>query len=701
MPDRDSHLLICGPTAAERAALIAGLGLGEPMLPVVDAHRRLRGPYTAAGTIVRRLAAGPLRDAPKLVEGHQLEILTVAPELHGRIPTVSGTLTSLAIPEERTRFYSRNRTGRLSHGLTELIRDAAPRDAEGCYLVIENLDHADPTDREFAAILLRRLDPGLVTVVIGTSTPPAAGEFAAEALETALARCTRYQVTATEAVAGPAELRTAAELAADYVAGHCISDQPILRTAYESLADAERRRLHEDQATALDARGEDSLRLGAIPFHREHGSDPAGAGAAALAHGLNYCLDMGFYDATVDFGQRGRAVIDWSGQRDRYWMFTTKMTTSLAALGRPDEAFALYEEARALFAHPLLHMQAAYATAMLFTRHFDDERRDHDAALRWINLAVGIATLMPEPDDRAFNTVFNENGKALIEAHRGRPEEALRLVTEGLARLDRELGPDQHLLHRSVLLHNRAQVLTGLGRLDEALADYDAIIERDPRYDEYYFGRAALLRRLGRAAEALADYDAAIRLSPPFVEFYYNRADLRAEMGDVDGALADFSYVLELTPENVDARVNRAALYLDSGEVNAAQRDAEAGLEVRPDDPHLLCALGSAQFARGQFEGAIRAFDAAIAADAALAQAWTARAEAEFQTGALGAALADLDRSLELAEDPVALFNRGVVREARREWKHAEADFDRALELAPGDADTLDHLAVCRARLAS
>jgi tetratricopeptide (TPR) repeat protein len=703
MPDHSGHLLASGSSRSERAVFIAGLDLGTPMLRAVDAHRRLRGPYTAAGAIVRQLVDGPLRGSAGLVEAHQVEILAVAPELRGQIPATQDTLTSIAVPKERTRFYSRNRTGRLAHGLAELIRDTAAQDARGRrYLVIENIDHADPTDREFAAILLRRLDPGLITLVIGRDLVTPAATEGPGLLEAALARYARQvEAPAPEGLAEPGDPGRCAQRAAEYVASHCTSDEPELRASYRGLADVERMRLHDDQAVALEALDEHSLRLGAIPFHREHGSDPSGAGAAALEHALDYCLDMGFYDATVAFGERGRAVIDWERQAGLYWTFTTKMTTSLAALGRPAEAHALYDEARALSANPLLHMQAAYATAMLYTRHYEDERRDHETALGWINEAIGIATMMADPSERTFNTVFNENGKALIQAHLGRSDEALRLVAEGLARLDRELEPGEHLLHRSVLMHNRAQVLTGLGRLDEALADYNGIIERDPHYDEYYFNRAALLRRLGRPAEALADYDTAIRLSPPFAEFRYNRADLRAEVGDLTGALADFGCVLELSPENVDARVNRAALRLECGELDAAQSDLESGLELSPGHPHLLGLLGRLKLAREQPEEAIRAFDAAIEADATLPQAWAARAEALFQTGALDAALADLDRSLEIAEDPAALFNRGVVREARGEWKHAEADFGRALDLAPGDADARDRLAACQARLAS
>jgi len=707
MSEPARHLWITAPRRRDRAALLAELDVAPPLGPAVDAHRRLRGPYTAAGTIVRHLVPQTRHRFAGLVAAHELEILTVAPELRGVIPSNHETLTSVAVPKERTRFYSRNRTSRLSHGLTEFIRDAAAGAAVGQRsLIIENLEHADPTDQEFVAILLRRLDPGLVTLIIGDSPAFTATATAADAdatpLPSALARHARRHIadqpSAPEEPEEPGGPELVPQLAAAYVAGHCTSDEPALRAAYHQLDDRQRRLLHDEQADALEAGGQSTLRLGAIALHRERGSDPSGRGAAALVEALDYCIDVGFYDATVELGERGRAVIDWQQQSQLYWIFTTKMTTSLAALGRPAEAHALYEEARALFDRPFVHMQAAYATAMLLTRHYEDENRDHDAALGWINEAIAIASMLKDPHEQAFHTVFNQNGKALIEAHRGRPAEALQLVSEGLARLDRELAPDEHLLHRSVLLHNRAQVLTGLKRPDEALADYDEIIRRDPRYDEYYFDRGGLLRQLGRYQEALADYDTAIALSPPFREFYYNRADLRAETGDLAGALADFGYVLELSPEYLDARINRAALRTDLGELGAAREDIAAGLELSPADPHLLCLLGRIELAADRGDAAMRALDAAIAADPALPQAWAARAEAAFQAGDLDKALADLDRSLGLAEDPATLFNRGVIHQAREEWDQAEADYGHALDLAPDDPDVRQHLAVCRKR---
>jgi tetratricopeptide (TPR) repeat protein len=670
------------------------------LLPAVSAHRRLRGPYTAAGTIVRGLAADALTVAPELVRAHEIELLSVAPELRDVLPATKETLTSLAVPEERTRFYSRLRTLRLAHGLTEFLRDYVLAVGAPATLMIDQADEADQTDAELIAVLLRRLRPESLTLVIGTASEPP--EQTGQ-LSTALARHAVRAADREQQPDGtsPAVSTTAAELAVAYVASDCTDDEPELAAGYAALPEPERAALHDARAAELssESAAELSVSLGAVPYHREHGGDPAGAGADALRKALEYCIDMGFYEATVDLGKRGRAVIDWVAQRDHWWAFTTKMTTSLAALSRPVEAEELYDQARAFSDVPSVHMQAAYATAMLYTRHHDADRHDDNRALAWINEAIAIATLLPDKETRAMQTVFHHNGLALIKTRLGQHEEALRLVSGGLQRLDADLGPDQHRLHRSVLRYNRAQLYVAMGRLDDALTDYTAVIAADPNYAEYHFDRAGLLRKLGRDDEALTEYETAMRLTPPFPELYYNRADLLAELGDIDGALADFSYVIELDPEQTDAYLNRADLLAGRGELTAARRDVATGLSLAPADPHLLCLLGQLDLAEGDLVAARTALDAAVAAGPGVAQTWAARAAVAFESGDLVAAVADLTTAIELSADPATLFNRGAIQQTRHQWAVAEEDFSRALRYAPDDADTWLRRAQCRHRL--
>ncbi|MFE9452198.1 tetratricopeptide repeat protein [Streptomyces sp. NPDC006739] len=660
------HLWIRAPHRADRVAAPDRLEL-PPLLAAADAHRRLRGPYTAVGTLLRTVVPDALRRCPQAVARHDVEILSTTPELRTLVPASRETLTSLAVPRERTRFYSKVRTLRIANGLVgfldEYLRALGDQPRT---LVVHDAHRADPTDGEFLAVLLRRIAPERLTVVVtttGEALDIPAGSPAQNLALALPAHCTPLDVPASAP-----DLTTAEEaLASRFVDSDGTSDDAREKAAYLRLARADRQALHDRRRHALQAAGEPSLALGAVAWHAERGSDPAGAGADALRHALDHCMDLGFYHAVLDYGVRGRELVTYESNPEHWWAFTTKMTTSLAALGLAEEALPLYEEARELSTSPSVHMQAAYATAMIHTRHLAEERRDHACARRWINQAIAYATQLPEPKDRETRTAFYRNGLALIEVHRGDPTAALALVDDCLARLDAALEPDEQALHRSVLRHNRAQVRAALGRLDEAYDDYTAVIARDPNYAEYHLDRGILLHRQGRLAEALADYDQAIRLSPPFPEAYYNRAEARAEAGDAEGALADFGYVLELDPGMTDAHINRSALLAELAQdgdphaVRLARRSVERGLEAAADSPELLCLKGQLHELAEDPRDAAAAYSAALAAAPDCAEAWALRGALAHRAGDLAQAVADLERAHALSDDPGIRFNLAVA----------------------------------------
>jgi len=675
------HHWIVGASRHDRARLAGSLAVPPALAGPVDAHRRLRGPYTAAGSLFRALVPRVLAESPALPGRFDIEILAAAPELNAIMPMARQTLTSSATVRERTRFYSVDRTTQLAHGMTEFLRDylaeAGPRS-----LVVHNLDHCDPTDAELVAIMLRRLDPSVLTLIVCT------GQAELDpGLATALERyCLRQDAPAT---AGPVDTtsagRPAVELAARYVASECLSEQPAQRDAYQDLDADQRAALHDARADELEALDEFSLRLGAIPFHREHGS--GSRAVEALRFGIDHCSVMGFYHATVDFAVRARPLVDWS-QFKLCHLVTARMALALIMTGRPEGVEDLYHEARLYTTEPEMHMTAAYSTAMLYTRHAEPERIDHLKAKAWINQAIAFATMFADPAERAFHTVFMQNGLALIESHMRNYDEALRLVETGYARLSAELEPEEHLLHRSVLTHNSGQVRVAAGRLEEGLADFTEAINQDPNFAPYHFDRAAVLHRLGRDEEALVDYAAAIRLSPPLAEAYYNRGDVRAGLGDLDGALADFDYTLELRPEFVPAYVYRAGLHADLGNADQARSDVEAGLALEPANPHLLSIRGQLDAEAGDLTAAALAYDEAIAADPTLQAAWAGRATVAFERGDLDSALEDLDHALELGDSAALRFNRAAAFMAAERWDEALADLNRAAELDPEDEDT-------------
>jgi tetratricopeptide (TPR) repeat protein len=681
----DGHLWITGPSSAGRSATARRLtGAGGI---VIDGHRGRRGPYTAAGSLLRAVAADAIASCPDLVAEHDTEILTVAPELRSRITASRESLTTAAAPEERTRFYPGAHAQRVAHGLVEFLAAyARERHPAGWTVVVDHADQADVTDAQFLATLVRRVPPAVLRVILcGSESILADPDHAA--------MCTQH--TSEVTVPGISPDDDGIDLVVDaqsYVHSDGTTDDPRLHAAYLALDREQRAALHDRRATELEL-GDESWLMGAVPYHREHGSDPAGAGVAALFTAIERCVLLGFYDAVLDFGRRCHALLDWADDPRRCWLVTAKVCTALTAMGRPEEAADEYDRACAATTDPSVHLQAAYGRAMLFTRFYEADKRDHRLAKSWINTAISISSLLPDEEQRAFNVTFNENGLALIEMHLGDLRQALQLVTDGLARLEREFGPDHQTLHQSVLLYNRAQLLAALGPQSEALAEYGRLIAADPHHSEYRFERAAIHRKLGDVDAALEDYAQAMRLSPPYLEPWYNRADLLLEIGDVAAAIADLDYVLELDPTYLDAYVNRAGAHEALGDLEAAAADVAAGLALSPDQPHLLCLQGVIAADQGDGVTARACFDRALQVDPRSTAALSNRAVLSYQEADLDAAIADLTAALEITRDPALLANRALAYRDAGRLAEAAADYADAVQLDPEDDEAAGELA--------
>ncbi|GGX60512.1 tetratricopeptide repeat protein [Streptomyces minutiscleroticus] len=692
---RPRHLWIRGDRAADRHRAARDL---LPTAPVrVDCHRGHRGPYTGLGGLLRALVPDVLERWPDLVRAHRVEILTAAPHLHGLLGAEPETLTRVATGEERTRFYSEARSRRTPHGVVEFLKEyRTRREATGrapqepLALWFDNVHEADASDLECLVIMLRRCDPRQVLLLVGTGSTSPPGDVGA-----ALARYAD-PVDAPSRASRPEE-RGTEELWRAYVASDGTSDDPAERSAWRDADPAARAAAHDARADELEAAGDIGHALGAVPFHREHGGDPAGAGTAALRRALDHCVDLGLYSAAADLGLRGRALTDPDTRQVDYCHFAAKAALALISLGDPHRARELYVELRGRYPLPRVHMSTSYNMAMLYTRFLPREELDHPLARAYASNGVALATLTEDPEERAFYTVFQQNGLALVEMHLGHLRTALKLVAEGVDRLDRETDPAKYRLHKSVLIHNRANVYAGMGMLRESMADFDAVVALDPHYPEYYLDRGNLHRRLGDDRAAVTDYETAMGLGPPFPELYYNRGDVRAAHGDLDGAVEDFAYALELEPGHLDARINHASLLRESGRLEEAAVSVAEGLASHPDSAHLLCSRGLLALEHDDAETARTSLTAALRADPRLYQALVARALLAHAEGAHDEAVRLLDRAAEQSgDDPDLLHHRGLSHLAAGRAALAAADFERALRLPGADRDgILAHLAQC------
>jgi tetratricopeptide (TPR) repeat protein len=677
------HLWITGERRSDRAAH-ADVRAGRTV--ATTTHRGLRGPYTGVDTVLRALLPEAQRRWPELVDANRVELLYGVPELAELVGPAPESLAAAAPHLERTRFYGPSMLRCMNQGVvTFLIALARRRRDTGVAplrLVFEDVHEADSTTQEFIALLARRADPALITVVVSARAVPLWPE-----LDATLTRHARRE----HVVASPPahDDRGDGELVRAYVDADGTSDDPGELAAYEAADPDELRTLHDARAELLEPGAPWGVRVGAICYHRERGTDPGGQGRDALLAAQRFCMETGFSVCVIELGLRGRMVTDPDADPLDYCAFTTNAAGSMVSQHRLRESHELYLDLRRRYTMPIVHMVTSYCIAMLYTRFYTP--RDHETAMEWQNNAAVVARLLPDEHERLVYGAFQDNALALIEMHRGNLERGLELVANGLARLDANLGPHEWALHRSQLLYNRGRLLNALGRPDEAYRDFDTLVDLDPYYTDYLSERAKVSRKRGDVRAALADYDRAVAMGPPFPELYYNRGTARLELDDVDGALADFDFVLEMEPDDVDTRLSRADTYLRTGDLAAARADAVEGLTLRPDEPRLLCLLGAIDLEEEDWAAALTRLDSALAQDSAYPAALVNRAVASYQLDRPEQAVADLTAALDLVGggDPDVLLNRGLALVAAGDFERALTDFDAALVLPDADEPEL------------
>jgi tetratricopeptide (TPR) repeat protein len=144
----------------------------------------------------------------------------------------------------------------------------------------------------------------------------------------------------------------------------------------------------------------------------------------------------------------------------------------------------------------------------------------------------------------------------------GRLEEALR-----------EYEATVHEFPNDVVARSgRAEVLKGMGRLEEALQEYEATVREFPHDVFARTGRAEVLKGMGRLEEALQEYDAAVRDFPENVVSRNGRAEVLKGMGRLEQALQEYEGIRAKFPSDNYSQVGMAAVLVLLGRYDEALR---------------------------------------------------------------------------------------------------------------------------------
>ncbi|HVJ69794.1 MAG TPA: tetratricopeptide repeat protein [Caulifigura sp.] len=243
---------------------------------------------------------------------------------------------------------------------------------------------------------------------------------------------------------------------------------------------------------------------------------------------------------------------------------------SLAALGRDDEALALFNEA--LEKDPPgwgLAFRCDYLTA----------RGDYAAALRDITQAIAEGS----------RTAGNFLRRGMIHEFQGAFDKALKDYSKSM-----ELDPRQ-----SAGFFRRGDLRRQQGDLKGAIDDLNQAIALEPGFHSAMNIRGICWWEAREYERAVADYSAAIKAGAAESPVYSNRGYSLTVLGRLEDALKDFDQSLRKDPANVHALLGRSRVWREQGDLKRVDQDLQACLKLSPQDPQILATVGYRLLERG------------------------------------------------------------------------------------------------------
>lgn len=161
-------------------------------------------------------------------------------------------------------------------------------------------------------------------------------------------------------------------------------------------------------------------------------------------------------------------------------------------------------------------------------------------------------------------------GVALL--HSGRAREALPHLEQALAISDSSRANDIRLAIGGAK--------SELDRIDEAIADFNEVLRRDPRSAAGHNELANAYSRGGKEVEAEREYREAIRLDPRLYDAHMNLAALLSRLGRNDEALAEIEVAARIDSSSPEPLVYRALVLANMNRRTEAAEAAATALRT-------------------------------------------------------------------------------------------------------------------------
>ncbi|MCG3136741.1 MAG: Photosystem I assembly protein Ycf3 [Phycisphaerae bacterium] len=216
----------------------------------------------------------------------------------------------------------------------------------------------------------------------------------------------------------------------------------------------------------------------------------------------------------------------------------------------------------------------------------------HDEAMTYYQQALSVRPL--------YGPAFRNFGAGLANNEN---------IEETLSKLGDAFHIDTAALVRS---HSAGEKMLRAGQLDQALLEYEKVLQGVPQPAVMHNNLGVALMKQGKYPEAMVHFLLAAEEQPDFAAPYYNFADLLLGYEELDRAEALYQQALALEPQLAEAHHNLGYIYEVRGLMEPARQEYERALAIKPELAEAYNSLGILLANQSNWLGAQQQFSLAL-----------------------------------------------------------------------------------------
>ncbi len=248
---------------------------------------------------------------------------------------------------------------------------------------------------------------------------------------------------------------------------------------------------------------------------------------------------------------------------------------------------------------------------------------------------------------------------------------------------------------------NLGNALARLGRMTEAVEQYEQAVRIRPNFADAQNNLGMVLEQAGRVPEAIIQFKQTLQTRPDYAEAHNNLGMALDQVGRVPEAIIQFEQALQIRPDYFEAHNNLGMAFAQTGRMPEAIGQFEQAVQIKPSLAEAHNNLGLALEQMGKLREAIGHYEQALRIEPDYAEAHDNLGMAFTRLGRMTEAVEQYEQAVRIKPNfAEAHINLGNALEQTGKPRESIRHYEQAIRIKPDDSGVKNKLARLLATLA-